>query len=193
MGLSTDDPASIFDSGALAACEEAVQSQQGLTQSDSISACASTRAASPSRKAIAQERGPLPLSFVFPLDFLFYILHRIRQGSMATPGNFGGGSTGPDQIFLGIARAPPSAPGRGRAQSPVRRNPNPQTTEHEAHESGSQFEVLLFSSQSNRTVMPVSKALSEVSFTAPHLILGRSPPVGIVKGRSDGPKLGGPP
>ena len=51
---------------------------------------------------------------------------------MATPGNFGGGSTGPDQIFLGITRAPPSAPGRGRAQSPVRRNPNPQTTEHEA-------------------------------------------------------------
>jgi hypothetical protein len=28
---------------------------------------------------------------------------------MATPGNFGGGSTGPDQIFLGITGAPPSA------------------------------------------------------------------------------------
>jgi hypothetical protein len=39
---------------------------------------------------------------------------------MATPGNFGGGSTGPDHIFLGITRATPSAPGRGRAQSPVR-------------------------------------------------------------------------
>jgi hypothetical protein len=30
---------------------------------------------------------------------------------MATPGNFGGGSTGPDQIFLGITGTPPSAPG----------------------------------------------------------------------------------
>jgi hypothetical protein len=50
---------------------------------------------------------------------------------MATPGNFGGGSTGPDQIFLGITGAPPSAPGRGGAQSPVRQKPNPQTTKHE--------------------------------------------------------------
>jgi hypothetical protein len=68
---------------------------------------------------------------------------------MATPGNFGRGSTGPDQFFLGITRAPPSAPGRGRAQGPVpvRRNPNPQTTEHEraADESGSQFKGFLFS------------------------------------------------
>jgi hypothetical protein len=64
---------------------------------------------------------------------------------MATLGNFGGGSTGPDQIFLGITRAPPSASGRGRAQSPVRRNPNPQTTEHEPAESGSQLEGFLFS------------------------------------------------
>jgi hypothetical protein len=54
---------------------------------------------------------------------------------MATPGNFGGGSTGPDQIFLGITRAPPSAPGRGRAQSPVRRSPNPQATGHRARGS----------------------------------------------------------
>jgi hypothetical protein len=64
-----------------------------------------------------------------------------RLTPMATPGNFGGGSTGPDQIFLGITRAPPSAPGRGRAQSPVRRNPNPQTTEHEAAEGGSRSQV----------------------------------------------------
>jgi hypothetical protein len=36
---------------------------------------------------------------------------------MATPGNFGGGSKGPDQIFLGITRTPSSAPGRaGGAQ-----------------------------------------------------------------------------
>jgi hypothetical protein len=46
---------------------------------------------------------------------------------MATPGNFGGGGIGPDQIFLGITRAQASAPGRGRAQSPVRQKPNPQT------------------------------------------------------------------
>jgi hypothetical protein len=58
-------------------------------------------------------------------------LNAQRLTPMATPGNFGGGSTGPDQIFLGITRAPPSAPGRGRAQRPVRRNPKPQTTEHE--------------------------------------------------------------
>ena len=61
-----------------------------------------------------------------------------RQDSIAAPGNFGGGSAGPDQIFLGITRAPPSAPGRGRAQSPVRRNPNPPDHRaREADESGS--------------------------------------------------------
>jgi hypothetical protein len=58
-----------------------------------------------------------------------------RQGSMATPGDFGGGSTGPGQVFLGITRAPPSAPGRGCVQGPVRRNPNPQATEHGARGS----------------------------------------------------------
>jgi hypothetical protein len=60
-------------------------------------------------------------------------------------GNFGGGrgrgrgrgsSTGPDQIFLGITRAPPSALGRGRAQSPARQKPNPQATNHGRHASG---------------------------------------------------------
>jgi hypothetical protein len=64
-----------------------------------------------------------------------------RQDSMATPGNFGGGSTGPDQIFLDMARAPPSPPGRGRAQSPVRRKPNPQATKHEAAREGFAVEV----------------------------------------------------
>jgi hypothetical protein len=54
-----------------------------------------------------------------------------RQDSMATPGNFGGGSTGPGQNFRRITGAPPSAPGRGRAQSPVRQKPNPQATNHE--------------------------------------------------------------
>ena len=84
-----------------------------------------------------RERGS-GVSNRYNLDYwLFFVVRRFvvinsRQDSMATPGNFGGGSTGPDQIFLGITRAPPSAPGRGRAQSPVRRNPNPQTTEHEA-------------------------------------------------------------
>jgi hypothetical protein len=63
-----------------------------------------------------------------------------RQDSMDTPGNFGGGSTGPDQIFLGITRAPPSAPGRGRAQRSLcdeTRTPRPQSTRG-SHESGSQ-------------------------------------------------------
>jgi hypothetical protein len=74
-----------------------------------------------------------------------------RQDPMATPGNFGGGSTGPDKIFLGIARAPPSAPGRGRAQSPVRRNPNPQTTEHEAATRAARSRGFPFQ-QSNRSL-----------------------------------------
>jgi hypothetical protein len=69
-----------------------------------------------------------------------------RQDSMATLGNFGGGSTGPDQIFLGITMAPRSAPGRGRAPGPVRRNPNPQTTEHERQTRAARsFEGFLFS------------------------------------------------
>jgi hypothetical protein len=59
--------------------------------------------------------------------------------------DFGGGSTGPDQIFPGITRAPPSAPGRGRAQSPARRDPNPQTTEHEAAARSSQLAARGFS------------------------------------------------
>jgi hypothetical protein len=39
---------------------------------------------------------------------------------------------GPDQGFLGITRAPPSAPGRGRAQSPARQKPSPQATKHDS-------------------------------------------------------------
>jgi hypothetical protein len=57
------------------------------------------------------------------------------QDSMATPGNFGGGSAGPDRVFLGITRAPPSAPGRERAQGAgpwalcgETRTPRPQST-----------------------------------------------------------------
>jgi hypothetical protein len=34
------------------------------------------------------------------------------------PGNFGGGSTGPGQIFLGITGTPPSVPGRGGRPEP---------------------------------------------------------------------------
>jgi hypothetical protein len=82
--------------------------------------------------------------------------------------------------------------GAPRALCGETRTPRPQTTEHEAHESGSQLEGLPIQ-QSNKRTSRFAKALSEVSFTAPHLILGRSPPVGIVQGRSDGPKLGGPP
>jgi hypothetical protein len=57
-----------------------------------------------------------------------------RQDPMATPGNFGGGSTGPDQIFwvylsISTPRAPPSAPrGEGRAPRAPRgetRSPRP--------------------------------------------------------------------
>jgi hypothetical protein len=61
-----------------------------------------------------------------------------RQDLMATPRNFGGGSTGPDQGpgFPGHNEsegATKCTAGRGRAQSPARRNPDPQTpTEHEA-------------------------------------------------------------
>jgi hypothetical protein len=77
-----------------------------------------------------------------------------RQDSMATPGNFGGGSTGPDQIFLGITRAPPSAPGRGRAQSPAWQKPNPQATKHERQTRAARIEG--FFQQSTIGGMPVS-------------------------------------
>jgi hypothetical protein len=73
---------------------------------------------------------------------------------MAAPGNFGGGSAGPDQIFLGITRAPKSTPVRGRAQSPVRQKPNPQATKHERQTRAARIEVPF----SNSTIgdMPVS-------------------------------------
>jgi hypothetical protein len=71
----------------------------------------------------------------------------LRQDSMATPGNFGGGSTGPGQGFLGITRAPPSAPGRGRAQSPVRRNPNPRPQSTRQPRERLAVEVLSYSSK----------------------------------------------
>jgi hypothetical protein len=70
----------------------------------------------------------------------------------------GGGGTGPDQIFLGITRAPASAPGRGRAQSPVRRNPNPQTTEHERHTKAA-LAVKVSYSASNKRTSRFAKAL----------------------------------
>jgi hypothetical protein len=78
---------------------------------------------------------------------------------MATPGNFGGGSTGPDQIFLGIiTRAPPRAPGRGRAQSPARQNPDPQATKHERQTRAARVEGFL-STIHNRTHASFSKQL----------------------------------
>jgi hypothetical protein len=63
-----------------------------------------------------------------------------QQAGFPTPGNFGGGSTGPDQIFLGITRARSSAPGRGRAQKGPAlcgetQTPRPQSTRQ--HESSS--------------------------------------------------------
>jgi hypothetical protein len=59
---------------------------------------------------------------------------------MATPGAFGRGSTGPDQIFLGITEAPPSAPG-GRALCAVQQKPNPQATKHERQTRAARIEV----------------------------------------------------
>jgi hypothetical protein len=102
---------------------------------------------------------------------------------MATPGNFGGGSTGLGQIFLGITRAPPSAPGEGapRALCGETRTPRPQSTRQPRERLAVEFPI----PASNRRLVSVCIALSEVSFTAPHLILGRSSPVGIVEGRSD--------
>jgi hypothetical protein len=73
-------------------------------------------------------------------------MHGARQESMATPGNFGGKAQARTSFFLGITRAPPSAPGRERAQSPLcgeTRTPRPQSTRQ--HESGSQLEGFLFS------------------------------------------------
>jgi hypothetical protein len=82
------------------------------------------------------------------------------------------GSTGPDQGFLDITRAPSSAPGRGRARGPVRRNPNPQTTDHRArrqHESGSQSRFL--SAISTTGDMPwFSQATSNARRPVPHLV-----------------------
>jgi hypothetical protein len=109
-----------------------------------------------------------------------------RQDSMATPKNFGGGSrkhTVPDQLFLGITRAPPSPPGRGRAQNPVRRNPNPQATKHEAARGRLRSRgSLIQQSNRNMTLLPVLGSLSLLNFQAPHLIPGRSSPGGSVEG-----------
>jgi hypothetical protein len=115
---------------------------------------------------------------------------------MTTPGNFGGGSTGPDpdQIFLGITRAPPSAPGRGRgrAQGPVRQNPNPQATEHEAAAPQRAALAVKFPIPAkHRRFVSVWVALSLLNFKAPHLIPGRSSPAGSAEGESVGTKLGG--
>jgi hypothetical protein len=75
-----------------------------------------------------------------------------RQDSIfhGHPGKFRGGGAQAQartSFFLGITRAPASAPGRGRgrAQSPVRRNPNPQTTEHERHTRAARSRGFLFS------------------------------------------------
>jgi hypothetical protein len=108
----------------------------------------------------------------------------LRQDSMATPGNFGGGSTGPDQIFLGITGAPPSAPGRVGAQSPLRQNPNPQATKHERQTRAASHRGFL-SAIHNRNTCRFLQATSDARKPAPHLVPGRSPPAGSVEGRSD--------
>jgi hypothetical protein len=111
-------------------------------------------------------------------------------------GGGGAQARGPDQICLGITRAPASAPGRGRAQRPEPCAAKPEPPDHRARgtrERLSQLAVKASYSASNKRISRFAKAVSEVSFTAPHLILGRSPPVGSAEGRSDGPKLGGPP
>jgi hypothetical protein len=127
--------------------------------------------------------------------------HINRQDSMATPGNFqfrGGGSQalgpGPDQIFLGITRAPPSAPGRGRAQSQLcgeTRTPRPQSTRQQRAALAVKFPI----PAKHRRSVSVWVALSLLNFKAPHLILGppngRSSPAGSVEGESVGTKLGG--
>jgi hypothetical protein len=83
--------------------------------------------------------------------------------------------------------------GAPRALCGETRTRGPQTEQHERHTRAARSKGLLSIQQSNKRTSRFAKALSGVSFTAPHLILGRSPPVGIVEGRSDGPKLGGPP
>jgi hypothetical protein len=110
---------------------------------------------------------------------------------MATPGDFGGGSIGPDQIFLGITRAPPSAPGRGRAQSHVRQKSNPQATKHERQTRAARIEGFLSAIDNRKEHMSFLQATSEARKPAPHMVPGRSPPAGSAEGRSDGPKLGG--
>jgi hypothetical protein len=106
-----------------------------------------------------------------------------RQDSMATPGNFGGGSTGPGQIFLGITGAPPSAPGRGRAQSPVRQKPNPQATKHERQARAVRSRGFLSAIHNAQETCRFRQATSNARRPAPHVVpAGRIAPAdGVMK------------
>jgi hypothetical protein len=111
---------------------------------------------------------------------------------MATPGNFGEGEHRPGPDLSGHNEGANKCAGAGARPEPCAAKPEPPDHRaREAHESGSQqgFHI----QQSNKGTSRFAKALSGVSFTALHLILGRSPPAGIAEGRSDGPILGGPP
>jgi hypothetical protein len=130
---------------------------------------------------------------------------------MATPGNFGGGSAGPDQVFLEITGTPPSAKRQARrgggapsgAQSPEpplspvpsalcgkSRTPRPQITRGRRERLAARSRGFL-SAIHNRKTSRFLQANSDARKPAPHLVPGRSPPAGSAEGRSDGPKLGG--
>jgi hypothetical protein len=111
------------------------------------------------------------------------------QDSMAIPGNFGGGSTGPDQIFLGITGTPPSAPGRGGetggAQGPVRQKPNPQATKHERQTRAARSRGFLSAIHNRKTAGPSKQIPTRGNRLRIYLVPGRSPPAGSAEGRSD--------
>jgi hypothetical protein len=74
---------------------------------------------------------------------------RVAPGSrqdppMATPGNFGGGSTGPDRIFLGIRHNEGATKCAGARARPEPCAAKPEPPDHKArgsHESGSRSQV----------------------------------------------------
>jgi hypothetical protein len=102
------------------------------------------------------------------------------------PREISGGEHRPGPDFSGHNKGANKCAGARRAQSPVCAA-KPEPPDHRARGTRERLQFEGFPiQQSNKRTRRFAKALSEVSFTAPHLVLGRSPPVGIVQGRSDG-------
>jgi hypothetical protein len=132
-------------------------------------------------KIRARQTNPCPAPRIFFATFAVAVavaVWRRRERAGRTPwppreiSNFGGGSTGLGQIFLGIiTAAPASAPGRGGGRAPCgKAKPSPQATK--AHERqtraarSSRASRFLFPSQTGAS--PSTADESVLSTPAPH-------------------------